>query len=155
MQTPTVLSPHFTREELCLSEVAVRHGIRNVPGPAVVENLTALCKTILEPLREALGPVHILSGYRSAQLNATIGGARKSQHVDGLAADLVVPGVAVIEVARWLYCSGLPFDQLIYEGRWVHVSVAAENKAPRREVLTARFDNGRAHYTNGLPGAKA
>ena len=155
MQTPTALSPHFTREELCLSDVAVRHGIRNVPSSAVVENLTALCNTILEPLREALGPVHILSGYRSAQLNATIGGAKKSQHVDGLAADLIVPGTAVIEVARWLYASGLPFDQLIYEGGWVHVSVCARGKCPRREVLTAKFWDGLAKYTKGLPGAKA
>lgn len=43
--------------------------------------------------------MHIVSGYRSAQYNARIGGAPDSRHIHGDAADLE-PGVATERQAR-------------------------------------------------------
>lgn len=46
----------------------------------------------LQVLRDVCGKqIHILSGYRCEKHNAAVGGARKSFHVLGLAADLMVP----------------------------------------------------------------
>ena len=61
----TFLTPHFSLLEMCESRTAKRYGIVNVAPPEAVENLRALCRHALEPLREALGlPVVITSGYR-------------------------------------------------------------------------------------------
>ena len=38
----TFLSPHFTLQELCASQTAVKHGIVNVPSELEIENL---CET--------------------------------------------------------------------------------------------------------------
>ena len=64
------LTPHFTLQELCASQTAVKHGIVNVPSELEVENLRRLCEGCLEPLREAIGlPVIITSGFRTKELN--------------------------------------------------------------------------------------
>jgi uncharacterized protein YcbK (DUF882 family) len=53
----------------------------------------------LERLRDALGkPIVILSGCRCARHNMAEGGARRSQHVLGRAADIRVPGMGAGEV---------------------------------------------------------
>ncbi len=73
-----------------------RHGFEAEPYPAEwrVPRLMPLCMT-LETIREALGgrAIRILSGYRTAEYNRKIGGARNSQHVQGRAADFVVKGL--------------------------------------------------------------
>lgn len=79
------LSPHFSRWEFA------EHGSGALPSgypdPKLVE--------LLEVLRAQLGkPLHIVSGYRSPSYNRSIGGARRSYHLQGRAADLdsgVVP----------------------------------------------------------------
>lgn len=84
---PGQLSPHFNvREFDC-------HDGRKVPA-AAVPALKKLCLTYLEPLRAEFGPAHVLSGYRPADYNARIGGAKFSQHIyeltpSSVASDLV------------------------------------------------------------------
>lgn len=84
---PGQLSPHFNiREFAC-------HDGRQVPKIAVPA-LKKLCVAYLEPMRAEFGPAHVLSGYRPADYNARIGGAKFSQHIyeltpDSVAADLV------------------------------------------------------------------
>lgn len=36
---PSLLSPHFTLEEMTLSQTAARDGIGNKPSPGIVKNL--------------------------------------------------------------------------------------------------------------------
>ena len=50
----------------------------------------------LEQLRILLGnrPIRVISGYRSPQYNAKIGGAKRSYHMRGMAADIQVTGVS-------------------------------------------------------------
>lgn len=137
------LSRHFTLAELTRSETAAREGIANQPGSAEIESLRALCASVLDPLREAVGrPIRVNSGYRGPALNRRIGGAATSQHSKGMAADIQAPGMAVLELFKTVIRLGLPFDQIIYEAqsattKWVHVSHAAG--ACRGEIRVAEF----------------
>jgi len=134
------LSRNFFLHEFTWSQAAIRHGIEIAvpPGSGVHKNLTRLCALVLQPLRNALGPVFVTSGYRPQRLNRLIGGARNSAHIWGLAADIVVPGSAPLEVCRAIARARLPFDALIHEfGLWTHVQIAPAGKQPRGNRLTA------------------
>ena len=53
-------------------------------------------------IREHFGkPVHITSGYRTAEHNAKVGGAKSSQHLLGRAADIQVADTSVEDVAAY------------------------------------------------------
>lgn len=141
------MSQHFTIAELTFSQTAVRRGIDNTPSPVVVANLTRLAAT-LEKVRALTGPVLVSSGYRSFELNAAVGGARDSAHTLGLAADITVSGMTPRELAKAIRDAKIEFDQLIYEGTWVHVGLSAG--APRGQVLTATFASGGVVYSQGI-----
>jgi len=142
------LSNSFTLEALCFSETAVRKGIANDPTPEQIANLTELAMA-LERVVQLLGfPITIHSAFRSAKLNAAIGGSPRSAHMDGYAADLVCPEFgSPLEVCKAIAGSDIPYDQCIYEGAWCHFSVAP---ALRKETLTAHFDAGKVTYSTGL-----
>lgn len=141
------MSDHFTIAELTFSQTAVRKGIDNTPSPAVAANLDRLMAT-LEQVRALTGPLRVSSGYRSPALNAAVGGARGSAHVLGLAADITSATLTPKSLALLIRESDIEFDQLIYEGTWVHIGLSAGPL--RREVLTAHFDGGRATYSKGI-----
>ncbi|MGE8307258.1 MULTISPECIES: D-Ala-D-Ala carboxypeptidase family metallohydrolase [Pseudomonas] len=140
------ITPHFTLDEMTVSQIAAREGLDNTPTPEALANLQVLCGA-LETIRALFGaPVIVSSGYRSSALNQRIGGSPKSQHVQGLAADFTVIDVSPRDTVRKICDSDVPFDQLILEfDRWVHLSVV--NGAPRRQVLTIREGTG---YLPGL-----
>lgn len=142
------LTPHFTLAELVESQTATRKGIDNTPPPAVVAGLTRVAQ-LLEQVRALVGgPINVSSGYRSPALNKAVGGAVNSAHVLGLAADITAPGLSPKALAKMIQRAGLEFDQLIYEGTWVHIGLSASS--PRRQVLTATFSGGRASYSVGI-----
>lgn len=147
------LSSNFYLHEFTRSQAAARHGIdiSVAQTSEVFSNLKTLAETGLQPVRDALGPVFISSGYRPAALNTAIGGSRKSAHVHGLAADISVVGHSPLEVAQWYESSDIEFDQVIHEfGEWVHVGMAKPGTEPRKEVLTAVRTPGRTHYVRGI-----
>lgn len=109
-------------------------------------------------LHQELGsekPIHLVSGYRSAKTNAKMrkrggGQAKKSQHIQGKAADLHFPGVSakalrnsalVQEIGGVGYypTSGLPF---------VHVDTGRVRMWPRipRLELAALYPDGHTDY---------
>jgi zinc D-Ala-D-Ala carboxypeptidase len=141
------LSEHFTLQELSQSEIALRTGLDNTPNAPDVGNLTRLCEMLLEPARSLLGvPLHINSGFRSGLVNAAIGGARNSAHMDGRAADFVPVGFPLREAFDVLRTSKLPFDQIIFEcAAWIHIAIAPDDM-PRKEALTAMGHPGAWHY---------
>ncbi len=143
------LSDHFTLAELTFSQTAVRRGIDNTPDENTVANLARLALT-MEQVREVLGgrAIVVSSGYRGPALNAAIGGSATSAHMRGLACDFVCPAFgSPLAVAQEIAQSVVEFDQLIYEGTWVHLGLS---DTPRRQLLTARFDSGRARYERGI-----
>jgi len=141
-----LITPHFTLDEMTVSQLAARDGFDNNPPPEARANLQLLCGA-LEQVRALFGaPIIVSSGFRSEKVNRLIGGATNSQHVQGLAADFTVIEVSPRETVRRISESAVPFDQLILEfDRWVHLSVA--RGTPRRQVLTMRKGGG---YLAGL-----
>lgn len=135
------LTEHFTFEELTRTNT----GLSNEPGELETRWLERLAQNVLEPIRSLLGcPLKINSGYRSEQVNARVGGAKTSQHVRGQAADFIPIGDAGIdECVHLIRMSGIPFDQLILEPSWIHVSTSDN---PRRQVLKARKVDGVMRY---------
>jgi hypothetical protein len=149
----TQLTPNFTLEELVASQTASRLNIDNTPSDEIIDELTRVAR-FLEAVRELLGqkPIIVSSGYRSVALNAQIKGAPNSQHCLGQAADILIPAFGdPLAVCRAIRDSGLPFDQLIQEGTWTHVSIPAAGTAPRGQVLTAHF-GGTVTYSDGIGG---
>jgi hypothetical protein len=164
-QSSNYLSPHFGLSELTFSQWATRHGVDNTPDAAQLNNLKRLAHT-LEGVRTALMgmPLIVSSGFRNEQVNDAIGGVDTSAHVDGLAVDFVAPDYGTpADIMQRLI--GSPqgqaalcaptgrvraplFDQLILEGRWVHLGLAPEGKRPRGQVLKATFKpNAKTIYT--------
>lgn len=59
--------------------------------------------TLLEEIRQAYSlPVIINCGCRCASHNAKVGGAVKSQHLIGFAADIVIRGISPARVYQWI-----------------------------------------------------
>lgn len=96
-----LITPHFTFDEMTVSQLAARDGFDNTPPPEARANLQLLCGA-LEQVRALFGaPIIVSSGFRSEKVNRLIGGATNSQHVQGLAADFTV-----IEVSLGKPCAG-------------------------------------------------
>jgi hypothetical protein len=144
------LTDNFYLSEFTKSETADRLGINNTPPEYAINNLRRVAE-LLQVLRNKIGkPIIINSGYRSPELNARIGGAQNSDHMRGEAADIICPAFGTPqELARFILASKVPFGQLIWEGTWVHLSIREPDKAFNK-VLTAKFVNGRATYTQGI-----
>ena len=136
-----LLSRNFTLKELCVTKT----GIHNEPNAQQTEALRELVVNVLQPARDALGPIRVTSGFRNLKVNAAIGGSRTSQHMKGEAADLQCDDNA----ALFNFIKTLEFDQLIWEfgdkeqPDWVHVSFANNN---RKEILKATKKNGVTKY---------
>ena len=128
----------FALKEFVKSNTAARLGIDNNPSEDVKKNIELLVEKILDPLRESFGkPIIVTSGYRCKELNKAVGGAAKSQHMSGEAADIRSvedSKRANKELFNLIIELGLPFDQLINEHDydWVHVSYGKRN---RRMIL--------------------
>ena len=77
------LTDNFFLDEFTFSSEAARRG-KEIPlevGSPVYHAVRLLCEQHLQPLRAALGPVTITSGYRPPWLNRLIGGSASSQQV--------------------------------------------------------------------------
>ena len=57
---------------------------------------------VLEAIRAHFGkPVVVTSGYRTPEYNAKVGGAAKSRHMLGIAADIQISGVKPADIAAY------------------------------------------------------
>jgi zinc D-Ala-D-Ala carboxypeptidase len=149
------LTANFYLNEFLISQTASRLGIDNTPPDHAINNIRLLCENILQPLRDNYGPVVVTSGYRCPELNTAIGGAVNSQHLEGKAADIHIPGIPNDQLAR-IIASQFQFDQVILEfytlgkpdSGWVHVSYNADGN--KRQELTAVKQNGKTVYLKGI-----
>lgn len=129
---------YFKLSEFINSATANRLGIDNIPSFEVVDNLNRLAD-YLDGIRSKFGkPILISSGYRCPMLNKAVGGVVNSQHLKGLAADLVCSDMEkLLSIIR----ETKGFDQVITEHNkgsksyWIHVSVAPVFGKPRNQVI--------------------
>lgn len=134
-----MLSAHFSLEELTRTDT----GLPNEPAVEQGEALVILADTILEPMRRIVGPLEPKSGFRCPAVNAKVGGAKNSQHLEGKAADVVPLRMPLEQAFQAVKASSIPFDQLIIEPGWLHVSWSEK---PRRQTLRAYRKGGRMVY---------
>ncbi len=68
----TRLSRNFFLRDFLLSEIAVIHGIPNIPEDpeAAIAAGRRLCTELLEPLQASFGRLHLRGGYRAPAVNA-------------------------------------------------------------------------------------
>jgi uncharacterized protein YcbK (DUF882 family) len=96
------LTPHFSAAEFESKDGA--------PSPAPTLRLLGVLENLRGQIRQ---PIHIVSGYRSPEHNAAVGGAEHSQHLDANAADLQ-PGWCTVEMALEAGATGIGIS-----GDWV------------------------------------
>jgi hypothetical protein len=103
--------------------------------------------SILQKIRTHFGkPLTINSAYRNATYNKKIGGASRSQHVYGTAADIVVKGVKPEEVAKYAEFLMPNKGGIGLYSTFTHVDVRASR---------ARWKNfGKEVGVSGFPGYK-
>ena len=149
------LSEHLDLSEVIRSESAKRNGISNMPIALHIENFKLLAEKVFEPIRLHFRcPIHISSGYRSAELNRCIGGSLTSQHCTGEAIDIDMDGTPNGVTNKMVFDfikDNLEFDQLIWEfgtsanPDWVHCSYESTGKQ-RKQILRAVKTNGKTTY---------
>ena len=154
------ISKNITLLELTKSNTATRLGISNTPDKEGIHKLRLLATELLQPLRNAVGPLRVTSGYRSESLNKAIGGSNNSQHTKCEAVDLqfVKRGkMDNMKIFNAIINHALEFDQCILEfggataekdsdnPDWIHLSwKVTEN---RRQILVAYKDeNNKTKY---------
>lgn len=126
MDADILLARHFALSEFAVS-ASHPELVERVPE-AFVASARRLAQTVLQPLRDELRrPVRILSGYRSAMLNAAVHGSSTSQHRRAEAADVQVFGMDAVDLMRHLLQRTplLPTGQIIcYPSRkFVHLAL--------------------------------
>ena len=150
MTRKRLLTPHFSVNEMTRSRTARQRGIDNTPSPRQLKSLKRMAEW-LELVRLKIGkPIRVTSGFRGKELNKAIGGASRSFHTRGLAADLQVKGMTNQELA--IVCASVGLPDLIIEETlkrrrpWVHAQIEALGKTPRGKCLLARTINGKTKY---------
>ena len=138
---------YFTIKELIKSVTANKKGIHNNPSLTEKDHLVELVENLLDPLREAWGSaIKVTSGFRCPALNRAVGGAKKSAHMTGYAADLKPVNGKMKEfqafAKKWI--ADKKFDQFIIEkpqkgiASWIHIGIKNQNGLQRKQFLTKK-----------------
>lgn len=146
------ISAHISYAEATYSNTAQSQGISNDPTAEHLEAMKQLANMVFEPVRVHYNVgILINSFYRSAELNAAIGGSSSSQHCKGEAVDLDGTGTLTNAQIFHYIKDNLVWDQMIWEfgdssnPDWVHVSYKATG-TNRKELLTAYKDGSTTRY---------
>ena len=145
------LSKNFTRAEIEHSNTAKRLGIKNEMSEKHLKNMQVLIDNLIQPMRDAIGPIRISSGYRSPQLNQAIGGSTRSQHSKGEALDIQFWSGGKMNnkiIYDWILESGIEFDQMIneFDYAWIHISLRPDDKNRRMILEAYKDDDGDTAY---------
>lgn len=115
-------------------------GLDNIPDDMnVIRNLVRLSEFLQIIRNELQLPIIVNSGYRSKEVNESVGGVLSSYHVKGLAADIKCSDMD--KLLTILHYHLMDIDQLgIYYNSttqlWFHVGLAEDGKVPRTQIFT-------------------
>lgn len=114
--------------------------LENTPSDMnVIRNLVRLSEFLQIIRNELQLPIIVNSGYRSKEVNESVGGVLSSYHVKGLAADIKCADMD--KLLAVLHSHLMEIDQLgIYYNKntqlWFHVGLAEDGKVPRTQIFT-------------------
>lgn len=141
------LGNYFMLSELLRSQTAQRLAIPNDPTDELLANGRRLVTELLDPVRALIGPIHIDSGLRLPAVNAAVGGASNSAHLLFLAGDCVPAAVSRRMMMDRVIASSLAYDQIIWEGSWVHLGLLGPGGVQRRQALMMFPSGGKPGYS--------
>ena len=125
---------HFTFTEMTKTD----SGLDNIPDDMnVIRNLVRLSEFLQIIRNELQLPIIVNSGYRSKEVNESVGGVYSSYHCKGLAAD--IKSSDMDKLLAVLHSHLMDIDQLgIYYNSttqlWFHVGLAEDGKVPRTQI---------------------
>lgn len=139
----TQLTEHFTAYEMYRSKRGEAKGLDNTPSVEIMDNLLIVAhklerlRTMLSDARGVDVAITINSGYRSPAVNKLVGGSDTSDHLNGLAVDIIAPTFGTAKEICEFIRDHKPFewDQLIFEQTWCHVGFG---KRARRQVFSMK-----------------
>lgn len=139
------LSEHFTLKELTFTS---HRQFDNTPNDAQLANLVRLAD-FLELVRATIGNRAILvdSGFRSKEVNQAVGSKSTSQHLLGCAADFRVSNMTPAQIVKIIHDAKLPYDQLILELGWTHISIPNTAVTKPRQMALVIDQRGTTMYS--------
>lgn len=148
----TQLTKHFTLYEMYRSTTAEARGIDNTPPIYILDNLLTVAvnleklRTLLNTLKTTDKDVYIKinSGYRSSEVNKLVGGSTTSDHMQGLAVDIIAPVFGTPKTICEIIAQHKPFkwDQLIFEQSWCHIGFGSKMRGQVFSILSGKQSNG-------------
>lgn len=136
------LTEHFSFDELTGSSSHPELVALNRRKAASYMDNIQLVANQLEILRHSIGdlPITVRSGFRCEELNKAVGGAKRSGHLSGLAADIVANGLSVKELFEHIKSNPIPhIAKVIHEkigSHWVHISFSQEDVKTPEYLVT-------------------
>jgi hypothetical protein len=153
------MAKHFSLRQCIYSKLATDKNIDNTPGVDVDSNpiltheyvkgnINNLMKHCVNPIVDQFSDVVISSVYRSKRLNEAIKppGAKDSQHIYGMAADLIsIKNYESYQIFNWAVLNLAEWDQMIWEfpekgsglrGSWIHISYKEGNNRKKTTIAT-------------------
>lgn len=113
-----------TSRYTALTEVNCKCGCGLIPQKAMLEKF--------DQLREAYGkPIAITSGARCEKHNKKIGGSKNSNHVKGLAMDLLRTDALEDFILKNLDVLDIYIEDLAYTKNWIHVAIVPPKSGKR------------------------
>ena len=92
----------------------------------------------LQPIRDKFGIVDVESWIRDEALNKAVGGTNDSDHLKGIAADIVPRNFHPEQVFKWCVLdTEIPYRQIIYypDKKFIHISTNHPEKTMKNEAF--------------------
>ncbi len=133
---------NFTAEEFVHSDTAEKRGIKNQPNQnQLVAGMVLADK--MQELRDVIGKsFKINSGFRCAELNAAVGGAPNSWHMQFLACDFNIAGMEPHEAVLAIKATKISVDKVFVERGCVHLQTNLNPTKNRNFFGSAAKING-------------
>ncbi len=115
------IAPHFILSEFacpCCQQVMLH--------PQLLKKLSELRKMLQRP-------VYITSGYRCINYNRQVGGAQNSYHLIGLAADIRVIGLSILDLLDYVEMLNFTGIGLYEQKNFLHLDIRPTKPARWRE----------------------